>query len=224
MEKINADKIIRTRRRTIALIITPDARLIIRAPFLVSNKCIDKFIYEKRFWIKKKTDEAIRKLKKITQKKFINNENFLYIGKEYKLKIVKNSDCALKFNNGFVLSERNTYKAKQIFINWYKQMAYIKISERVKLYAEKNKIRFRKISITNAQKRWGSCSFIGNLNFSWRLIMSPLDVIDYVVVHELSHIEHKNHSKKFWNKVETMMPNYKECKVWLNENNNLLFF
>jgi len=66
------------------------------------------------------------------------------------------------------------------------------------------------LRITNARKRWGSCSVKGNLNFTWRLIMAPLQVIDYVVVHELVHIKEKNHSKNFWNHVSSYLPDYKQ--------------
>jgi predicted metal-dependent hydrolase len=78
------------------------------------------------------------------------------------------------------------------------------------------------MDITNAQKRWGSCSHQGNLNFAWRLIMAPLPIIDSVVVHELVHLEVKNHSKAFWNKVEISHPQYKEHKDWLKNMGHLL--
>jgi len=76
--------------------------------------------------------------------------------------------------------------------------------------------------ITSARTRWGSCSQEGALSFAWRLIMAPLPIIDYVVVHELAHIQVKNHSKRFWNKLNVLMPDYRQRIEWLERNGHLL--
>ncbi len=108
------------------------------------------------------------------------------------------------------------------FTNWYKERAYEKIKERVEFYAQKRGLKYNRVNITSAEKRWGSCSAKGNLNFSWRLIMAPLPVVDYVVVHELVHLIEKNHSKEFWKKVKLFMPDYEKYKDWLKEKGHLL--
>ncbi len=79
-------------------------------------------------------------------------------------------------------------------------------------------IDYSNLRITNAQRRWGSCSPSGNICFSLRLVMAPLPVIDYVVVHELVHIREKNHSPRFWNAVKAIIPDYKDHKAWLRKN------
>ncbi len=107
-------------------------------------------------------------------------------------------------------------------MNWYKDRAYEKIGQRVEWYARKYEFKYNKTKITTAQKRWGSCSSKGNLNFSWRLIMAPLPVIDYVVIHELVHLEERNHSRLFWDKVKYFYPEYPKCGNWLKENGHLL--
>ncbi|MBI4687875.1 MAG: M48 family metallopeptidase [Nitrospirae bacterium] len=96
------------------------------------------------------------------------------------------------------------------------------MSERVSWYSSLSGLKYNRVKISDAQKRWGSCSAKGNLNFSWRLIMSPIRVIDYVVIHELAHLEERNHSKKCWNKVKIMLPDYEQYKEWLKENKHLL--
>ncbi|MFN3599629.1 MAG: M48 family metallopeptidase, partial [Aquificaceae bacterium] len=128
----------------------------------------------------------------------------------------------LKLEDKFYLSKSALPNAKEVFIKWYKEKAYEKISERVEWYARMAGFKYNKVSITDAEKRWGSCSPKGNLNFSWRLIMAPLRVIDYVVVDELCHLEIKNHSKAFWIKVKTLMPDYRDCEMWLKEYGYLL--
>ncbi|MFH1362083.1 MAG: M48 family metallopeptidase [bacterium] len=96
------------------------------------------------------------------------------------------------------------------------------IPERVAYYSALYRIKYSRIKINSAKKRWGSCSAKGNLNFSWRLAMVPLEVIDYVVVHELAHIVHRNHSKRFWALVAKLYPNYKACRKWLRHDGHLL--
>lgn len=221
--EIEIEKIIRSKRRkTIALQITDDATLVIRAPLNVSEQTIKNVVAKHMEWVKKKRNDVLLRDPKFVRKEFVNGEEFLYLGKYYKLTVVENQNEALLFDNGFFLSKVYLPIAREVFINWYKQRAYEKISERVEWYARKRGFEYNKINVTNAQRRWASCSWRGNLNFSWRLIMAPLQVIDYVVVHELVHLEEKNHTKSFWNKVKMLMPNCEKHKEWLNKNGYLL--
>lgn len=220
--QIKIDEIIRSKRKTIALWVTDESNLIVKAPFEVSEKTINEVITNHISWIEKKKNEVLSRDPKFTKKEFINGEGFLYLGKSYKLIIVKQQEIPLKFNNGFFLLQDYQGMARQLFINWYKEKAYEKISERVKWYANKRGFVYNKVNITNANRRWGSCSPKGNLNFSWRLIMAPLSVIDYVVVHELAHIEVKNHSKFFWNIVKMLVTDFEKSVDWLKKNEYLL--
>lgn len=216
------EKIIRTKRKTIALQVTDDATLVVRAPFGVDDNTIIKVVQKHKEWIEKKKKEIETRDPKFSPKEFVNGEGFYYLGKYYKLEIVDNQKEPLKFENGFYLSKDALPRVKEVFFQWYKKAAYEKISERVKWYSQKSGYKYNKINITNAQKRWGSCSPKGYLNFAWRLIMAPLSVVDYVVIHELVHIQERNHSKNFWNKIKVLMPDYEKYDWWLKENSHLL--
>ncbi len=219
---IKIEKIIRSRRKTVALQITDDATLIVRAPFEVNEQTIKNIVTRHLNWIRKKRDEILSRDPKFVKKEFVNGEGFLYLGKYYRLTIVDGQNEPLVFKNGFFLSRAYLPIAREVFVNWYREKAYEKIVERVEWYAKKRGFRYNRINITNAQKRWGSCSPKGNLNFSWRLIMAPLPVIDYVVVHELVHLEEKTHTKSFWNKVKMLIPDYEKHENWLKNNGYLL--
>lgn len=220
---IKIEKIIRTKRRkTIALQITDDATLIVRAPFDVSDEIIMGVILKHKDWIEKKKKDIEERDPKFLPKEFVNGEGFLYLGRYYKLKIVENQKEPLIFRNGFYMSKDFLPMAKYVFIEWYKNKAAEKICERVRLYAKKRNFKYNKVNITDAKKRWASCSPNRNLNFSWRLIMAPLRVIDYVVVHELVHLEEKNHTREFWNKVKLLMPDYEKHRDWLKKYGYLL--
>jgi predicted metal-dependent hydrolase len=216
------EKIIRSKRKTISLHICEDATLIVKAPNNTSNEMINRVVIKHKNWVEKKKREVQSRDLKFIKKEFLNGESFLYLGNYYKLNLVKNQETPLIFENVFYLSINYLPNAKEIFIDWYKKRAYEKICQRAKLYAQKKGLRYNRIKITNALKAWGSCSHQGNLNFTWRLIMAPLNVVDYVVVHELIHLDEKNHSRIFWEKVEILMPGYKEHKEWLKKNGHIL--
>jgi len=103
-----------------------------------------------------------------------------------------------------------------------RQDAKFLFESKVKFFAAKMQVSYGRIQIRKQKSRWGSCSQAGNLNFNLLLLLAPEEVIDYVVVHELCHRKEMNHSKKFWELVEDVFPNYKECRSWLRENGGYL--
>jgi hypothetical protein len=218
MTDIKIDKLIRSKRKTIGLQIAPDASLIIRAPKAASFNEIRKVVIKHRVWIKKKQDDAIRRKNLFQPRQYFEGQEFLFLGNNYKLLIGRYNHTPLHFDNSFYLAPEYLNRGRQIFTNWYILMAKKIIEERVSYYAARYKLKFARIRISNAKKRWGSCNHKGNLNFSWRLIMAPIETIDYVVVHELAHLEIKNHSARFWNKVRFMYPGYEQQRRWLREN------
>lgn len=216
------DQIIRTKRKSIALIVEPDGRLVVRAPIRISDADIKHLVKQKERWIREKQKQVKDKSTQSKPKVYMDGEEFLYLGKSYQLKIVADLNRALVLSRKFYLSRRVLPKAEIVFTEWYREQARAVISERVKLYAARHGFKYRKIRITSARTRWGSCSSMGNLNFTWRLVMAPPEVIDYVVVHELAHLRVNNHSKEFWKQVERIMPDYKQRLKWLKENGRKL--
>jgi len=213
------DKIIRSQRKTIAIIIQRDGKLVVRAPRRASDAQIKNFIDLKANWIKAKQAEAAQRLAQRKSKQFINGETFLYLGSAYPLKIVDQAQAPLTLQDGYFLLSRSAQSiAKGLFINWYKKQARQVLSERVGLYAAQFRINYQKIRISSARTRWGSCSSRGTLSFTWRLVMAPVPVIDYVVIHELAHTIEENHSRSFWNTMKSMMCDYTQHSEWLKAN------
>jgi Predicted metal-dependent hydrolase len=156
---------------------------------------------------------------------FVNGEEFLFLGVRHTLFVSQDVKQPLVLQEKkFVLSESFLPDAKQLFEQWDRKHACELIKDRVRHYAETAGLRFNKISITGARKRWGSYGPKGTLNFSFCLIMSPIEVVDYVVVHELVHFEERNHSRKFWEKVRLLFPTHQPAKMWLKANSWLLNF
>jgi predicted metal-dependent hydrolase len=212
--KIN--KLIRSKRKTLAILVKHDGSVIVRAPMKTPEKAIWEFVEQHRAWIEKKKTEVLS-ADVVLPKQYEPGETFLFLGESYPLDIVKHQRQPLVFDGTFKLSEAASARAEKVFEHWYRQQARRIIQERAEFYAKQYGFQYQGIKITSARTRWGSCSRNGSLNFSWRLIMAPLEQVDYVVVHELAHTVHHNHSKRFWKKVETVLPDYKERQKWLKK-------
>jgi hypothetical protein len=215
------DEIIRSRRKTIALIVKTDGRLIVRAPILATRRQIMNFIKEKALWIRS-SQEKVKKHAIPPKKQFIDGENFWFLGKTYPVKLVTAKRPALSLKNSFLLSQSAVPNGADVFKKWYQQQARTVLTRRVQAIAKQNGLSYKKIRITSARTRWGSCSTRGSINFSWRLVLAPEDVIDYVIVHELVHTKIHNHSREFWNQVALIMPDFALKRKWLKINGHLL--
>jgi len=215
------DKIIRSKRKTIALVIQRDGSLIIRAPLRTPEKTIHELVEQKSDWITRSQDKMRRN--QPAQRQFADGETFPLMGKPYPLKIVKSQRASLTFEGGtFLLAEKARPSAREAFTRWYRQMAGLLLPGRVETLAKQHKFKPAKIRITSARTRWGSCSSTGTISLTWRLVMAPPEVIDYIVVHELVHLKIKNHSKTFWDAVAALMPDYKEHAKWLKQHGQTL--
>ncbi len=216
------DKLVRTPRKTIALIIQPDGSLIVRAPLRMSTGRIHTFVETHADWVAK-TRVKLKAAVPLPVKQYTEGEIFPYLGKSYPLKIVPRQRSRLDFDGKrFLLAKSAVPKAKEAFIRWYKIQAANLLQERVERLARAEGFHYQRIRISSARTRWGSCSSSGSLSFTYRLIMAPLDVVDYVVAHELVHTQVRNHSKKFWERVGQVMPDYKLFRVWLRKNGRFL--
>lgn len=221
MNIIKIHQIIRSNRRTLALEITPNASLIVRAPKRCSLSYINGFVKKKTRWIEKNHALIQKRCANVRNKKFVTGEEFLHLGRSYYLKI-SDQHKDISIANWLYFPQSMLIKAKASLISWYKNEALKHITFRVNKFSVLTGLTYKSIKITSAQKRWGSCSAKGGLCFSWRLIMAPLEVLDYVVVHELVHLKERNHSANFWDKVREILPNYVEEYKWLKENGSNL--
>jgi predicted metal-dependent hydrolase len=209
--------LIRSKRKTLALQINKQADLIIRAPQRLSVKKIESFIEEKSTWIKKKQSEALSKVSSFKPKEFVEGEQFCYLGKLYTLAFCENTDRIKGCDSNITLPKKHQTQAETKLIFWYKQQAFNVFTDRVAFYAEKYEFEYKMVAISSAKTRWGSCTGDDKIRLAWRLVMAPLEVIDAVVVHELCHTIHKNHSKQFWDLVLEIFPQYKKCNAWLKD-------
>lgn len=219
--------VVYSKRKTIAIHINRDKNVIVRAPIGIDKNKLKELVESKGNWIINKLDEV--KHYKIHEKKYQNGELFLFLGKEYPLDIVVNNkinrpvveikDYSLK-----VTTNSNDKECIKSLIEYFYRHETLKIiNARIKYYQKYFKIQPNNIRVKKQKTRWGSCSSLKNLNFNLKLSMAKISVIDYIVVHEMSHLIHLNHSKDFWNLVRSVLPNYEEEKKWLRSNESKLY-
>lgn len=206
---VEIHQILRSKRKTITLIIQKDGTLLVRAPRWISGKAIREFAETHSEWIRDKQAQ-IRAALPPPAKQYISGEKFPFLGREYPLEIVKGQKTTLLLDMHFKLAEFARGNAEQAFQLWYRDQAREIITRRVHWFADWHNLKYQKIRIGSARTRWGSCSLKGSLSFSWRLILMPMEMVDYVIVHELVHTLVHDHSKRFWDKVEQILPDYRE--------------
>jgi hypothetical protein len=215
----------RKRKRTISLHVKANGAAVVYAPHRTPIPEIDRFVREKQSWLRKKIRESGERQKKIRIKNYVKGEIFFFLGEPYPLKIGAAAlGCdKLDFLCGqFVLAEDSALQGKELFVDWYRKSAQEYIGERVDHFSQALKLIPKGVKISNARCRWGSCSQDNHLHFSWRLIMAPRSVIDYLVVHELAHVQEKNHSGRFWDIVGNTITDYKKQRIWLKDNGHTL--
>ena len=203
-------KLVRSRRKTVAIHITKDATVEVRAPLKMPKAEIDRFVTEKEKWIETH----------LTRRKKLNNEKDLFTlnygdiiflrGKTYYIRVRDGTNAGFDGECFYLPPNLNLDTLKRTVVQIYKKMAHPIIKNSVSQYSKRMNITPAAVHITSAKTRWGSCSGKNSINFSWRLVMAGDDVIDYVVVHELAHIKEHNHSLRFWAIVKSVLPDYKD--------------
>jgi predicted metal-dependent hydrolase len=207
------------RRKTVSIFIERDGSVRVLAPITSSDDTIEAAVKSKEYQIFTK----LAKWKELNQGKvnrvYVNGQSFLYLGRNYRLKIVETQDVPLKNSGGFfLLDKKHLDKAGKAFKNFYKKKAEQKITERLKLIKDKFEVKPSSVKVLELQNRWASWTPNNGLNFNWKCVMAPVSVIDYIIVHEMVHLKYPNHSTEFWNELDKKMPNFREHENWLKQN------
>jgi predicted metal-dependent hydrolase len=220
-KSLGSYKIIRSRRKTFSLVIEMDGSLTVRAPLRASQAQIEHILAEKAAWIRSKQDWVHQNA--TPPHAYQTGEVFYFMGITYTLEITAARRPSLALEDGFFrLALPAQAQAAHVFERWYRQQAGKVIPERTATLAREYGYTFTRVRITGAAHRWGSCSSNGGLNFTWRLVMATPAAIDYVITHELVHLEVRNHSSRFWGRMHALLPEYAQQVAWLKNNGHLL--
>lgn len=215
-------EIVRTSRRKTADIRVEEGVVSVVVPISTSVEKIDKLLIGKRKWIREKI-ALQREVAPTSSKAFVSGEAFPYLGRNYRLKVVSGSFAPVKLLQGRLVvqipdSSKEPHMIRNALVRWYKRQAEQKLKEKVARYAPMVGVKPTGVNIKSFKSRWGSCTTDGKLEFNWLIMQAPNRIVDYVVIHELCHLIHHDHSPLFWREVARVMPDYQQYKEWLREN------
>ena len=219
---VNPNMIIRSNRRTLSLTINKDAELIVKAPKKMSLEKIMTFIKEKDHWIQSKQSEIMSR--RSYNKNIIDYNEYLFLGKRYQLNILKGIKH-IELTQEYICVPDKV--SKDVFIKhivrWYVKTAKNILYERLEYFSKIMDLDYTKLRIINSKRLWGSCKVTTRvISLNFRLVMLPHELLDYIIVHELSHLVVANHSSNFYKVIETVIPNYKNLIKEIREYDYLL--
>lgn len=216
------DEIKRSKRKTISIEITKDARAVVHAPLKTSLSVIERIVREKEYWIRTKKEEAERRNKACPRVSFDEGSTLPLLSAVYTLHFDSTAKAIHIDGSFLVVPQKDRESVNEKIIAFYKSTARSFFTSRTDYFKAIIGVRYDTIRITSALTRWGSCSSRGTICYTWRLIMAAPELIDYVVVHELCHLLHMDHSAAFWRSVSNIMPDYTYRKNKLKGCNALL--
>ena len=217
IQKIQDVKIIKTSRRSKSISLKiRNGELEISCPYNTSEIFLKNLIERKKEWINKNIDRSRKNHKKIDQ---ISNGFITFKGLVLQLIYKKsNFERITVEDNELKIFYSEKSKSRQLIIEWLKLQANNFLRARLSFLSKRISIEFNSLTIKSYTARWGSCNIKGDIFLNWKLIMLPESVIDYVLIHELAHINVPNHSSKFWELVKKKDPHYCKNKRWLKDN------
>jgi predicted metal-dependent hydrolase len=210
--------IFRSNRKTVSIYIERDGSVSALVPDSIDDSNLQEVLDSKSYQIHQKLAEWEDLNTNKVERKYVNGQSFLYLGRNYQLKVADDAK-GLSFSKGrFTLASSELDNAKELFRQFYQKKLSAKLEPIIERYKSEIGVRPKSYRIIDLQNRWASCTSDDKLNFHWKCAMAPIDVLNYIVVHELTHLIHKNHSPEFWNELDKVMPNYQRHVHWLKVN------
>ena len=233
--KIDYKTKISNNRKTIGISVDYDNGVIVTLPKEIAQEEIDKVVLQKAPWILDKLHEFSEVIIKPSENEFVSGEKYLYLGRAYRLKVFERENLTkprLVFHRGKfnveikhdLSNEEQKKIVRKLILKWFLGKAESFLEERVEILSEKTGINPQGVKLREQQKRWGSCTKDNILIFNWLIIMAPVAVIDYIIIHELCHLKYPNHSDKFWKEVVVFCPDFQKRRDWLRLNGPMLNF
>lgn len=211
-------------RKTLKISVHPDKTIIVDAPKGKKLQDILAKVKKRTPWIIKQRDYFERFQPLLVQRKYVSGENYYYLGRQYRLKVHKNSEEIVKLIgkhiNVYTINVNDPNGIKKLLLDWYRKHAKVIFSQQLNLYDKVIKrmdVIYPEIKIRHMKKRWGSCSKSGAIVLNTELIKAPLYCIDYVIMHELCHLKINFHNKGFYKLLEKHMPDWKLRKERLEK-------
>ena len=208
----------RSKRKTVSIYIERDGTVTVLAPESIEQALLDEIIKAQEYKIYKY--QAKRKLlnENAVNREPVNGQSFLYLGRNYYLQYSNEVDKIEFKGRYFYVPRVQPEKLTTMFKEFYRSRGKKFLLPRINKYSELMGLSIDEFSVIDLKTRWASCSVKKpKLNFHWKIMMAPARIIDYLIVHELSHIKYPRHNAEFWNSVDKVMPDYPKHVAWLEK-------
>lgn len=216
-QEINTE-LVRKNVRRLRIRVMPSGSLHILAPHSMPIAEIARFLHDKKNWIIASIEEYKRHPRR-SPPTIEQGAKILFQGRELELHIFEGQkkNALERTDECFFLHVKNNVRdVRGEFRRQYRRLASKLLSRRTWELAHQYGLSYNKLSIKDTRSRWGSCSSANNINLNWRLVLAPAEIMDYVIVHELTHLDELNHTKRFWDLVQLRDPNYRLHRKWLH--------
>lgn len=215
---INFD-VVFTNRKTLGITVTPELNVLVKAPIDSAIEKIKEKLIKKAPWIIKQQSFFLSFQPRTTERKFISGETHLYLGRQYLLKVEIDNFESVKLKGKFIeVKTTDKFNTKQLVTDWYLHQARTKlkvIAQELIANFKKYKVEPTSIILREMPTRWGSCTAKGKIILNPELIKAPKGCIEYVIIHELCHLIHHDHTQKFIDLQTTEMPDWEKWKMKL---------
>jgi len=206
-------------RRTLEIIVDRNSELILSAPTEATETVLRDFVQRKRMWIYQQLARQETLAHEVPSKIFVEGEGFLYLGRNFRLRLVDEAIVPVKLVGGrFVMQKALASEGREHMIRWYCGNATRWLSAKVEDYTARMELAPAGVKVQDLGYRWGSCGKGDLLYFHWKTILLPARIAEYVVVHEMAHLHEAHHTPEFWRRVERALPDYELRKDWLSRN------
>jgi len=220
--------VVRSMRRTAALHIVGN-ELHVRIPQRLGDERVAMILQQKRPWIRTRVAEW-QPVPPRRPRELVSGESFPYLGRNYRLKVLEGHRVGVCLSRGYLRATvrpgeqgaQRERRIRQYLEKWYRARALERLREKTNRYARQMGVAPAGISVRKFKSRWGSCNKTGYLVFNWNIIKAPHAIANYVVIHELCHLVHPNHSKDFWRLVSRNDDAYGEHRQWLKDRADFL--
>lgn len=212
-----------TNRRTLAITVHPDLRVTVSAPIGASREAIRRKVLKRAAWIQRTTQELELYLPAQPPRRYVSGETHRYLGRQYRLRVRPGAASRVRLLRGYLsvvcLHPERPEVVRELVLAWYLAQARRVFADR--LSACHARVRPREtqipaVAVRRLAKRWGSCTRGGRITLNLELIKAPRDCIDYVIVHELSHLDEPHHGPRFWRRLDRVMPDWRQRRALLN--------
>ena len=195
------------RRKTMHIVVERDGTLAVQVPSDMAESRVEEILEGRAYDVFIMLEKWRESHKEQVHRQFRDGQSFLYLGRSYRLKFIQDQCEPVILRSGNILLRKDDSDPRAALIGFYKRMAKVRIGKRVRELLPGFPVP-KKVAVRDMSTRWGSCTPGGVVTYNWRCVLVPPRVMDYLIVHELAHLEHHRHSRAFWDKIASVLPGF----------------